>query len=107
MLTRTKRGLHIQPRERLNLSAIESTLSPIQKTYRTALHDPHWRAAMTDKYSALMQNGTWTLVPCPSGANIVSGKWIFKHKFDSAGALARYKARWVVRGFSQQPVTSH
>ena len=58
---------------------------------------------MTDEYTALMQNGTWTLVPCPSGANIVSGKWIFKHKFDSTGALTRYKARWVVRGFSQQP----
>ncbi|KAM0860287.1 hypothetical protein ACQ4PT_046643 [Festuca glaucescens] len=30
------------------------------------------------------------------------GKWIFKHKFHSDGSLARYKARWVVRGFSQQ-----
>jgi hypothetical protein len=44
----------------------------------------------------------WTLVPCPPGANVVSGKWIFKHKFDSTGALAQYKDRWDVRGFSQQ-----
>ena len=32
----------------------------------------------------------------------MTGKWIFKHKFYSDGSLARHKARWVVRGFSQQ-----
>ena len=58
---------------------------------------------MTEEYDAILQNRTWTLVPRPVGANIVSGKWIFKHKFGADGALARYKARWVVRGFSQQP----
>ncbi|WVZ52386.1 hypothetical protein U9M48_003451 [Paspalum notatum var. saurae] len=36
------------------------------------------------------------------GANVVTGKWIFKHKFHADGFLARHKARWVVRGFSQQ-----
>jgi hypothetical protein len=103
MVTRAKHGIHIPAHEHLNLSAIESTFSPILKTYRSALHDPHWRAAITDEYTALMQNRTWTLVPCPTGANVVSGKWIFKHKFGSDGGLTRYKARWVVRGFSQQP----
>jgi histone deacetylase 1/2 len=63
MTTRAKRGIHVPPRERLNLSTIESAISPIPKTYRTALHDPHWRAAMTDEFDALMQNRTWTLVP--------------------------------------------
>ena len=58
---------------------------------------------MTDEYDALIHNRTWSLVPRPTGANVVSGKWIFKHKFSSDGGLAYYKARWVVRGFSQQP----
>jgi len=31
----------------------------------------------------------------------VTGKWIFRHKFHADGSLARHKARWVVRGFSQ------
>ena len=57
---------------------------------------------MADEYKALIDNGTWRLVPRPPGANIVTGKWIFKHKFYSDGSLARHKARWVVRGFSQQ-----
>ncbi|WVZ51872.1 hypothetical protein U9M48_002973 [Paspalum notatum var. saurae] len=51
---------------------------------------------------ALIDNNTWRLVPRPPGANVVTGKWIFKHKFHSDGTHARHKARWVVRGFSQQ-----
>lgn len=35
---------------------------------------------------------------------MVSGKWIFRHKFHPDGSLAWYKARWVVRGFTQQGV---
>ena len=91
------------PVDRLNLSVVHDVPSPIPKTYRAALQDPHWRQAMADEYNALMENGTWTLVPRPPGANLVSGKWVYKHKFHSDGSLASYKARWVIRGFSQQP----
>ncbi|WVZ81301.1 LOW QUALITY PROTEIN: hypothetical protein U9M48_028692 [Paspalum notatum var. saurae] len=42
------------------------------------------------------------LVPKPVGANVISGKWIFRHKLNRDGSLARYKARWVVRGFKQE-----
>ena len=34
---------------------------------------------------------------------MVTGKWIFKHKFNADGSLERYKARWVLRGFTQRP----
>ena len=57
---------------------------------------------MVDEFQALMDNDTWRLVPRPPGANVVSGKWIFRHKFHADGPLARHKARWVVRGFSQR-----
>jgi histone deacetylase 1/2 len=55
------------------------------------------------EYDALVHNDNWTLIPPPPGANIVSSNWIFRHKFNSDGSLARHKARWVVRGFTQQP----
>jgi hypothetical protein len=84
----------------MNLSA--TSTSPVPSNYRSALADPNWRAAMADEYQALVANGTWKLVPRPPGVNVVSGKWIFKHKYHSDGTLARHKARWVVRGFSQQ-----
>jgi len=77
-------------------------LSAVPKTFRSALADPNWRAAM-EEHSALLQNHTWDLVPRPPRANVVTGKWIFKHKFQSDGSLERYKARWVLRGFTQRP----
>ena len=40
-------------------------------------------------------------MPRPRGANIVTGKWVFRHKLKPDGSLDRYKARWVVRGFTQ------
>jgi len=58
---------------------------------------------MQEEFDALLMNRTWDLVPRPSHCNIVSGKWVFKHKLRSDGTLERYKARWVVRGFHQRP----
>ena len=58
---------------------------------------------MVEEHDALLQNHTWDLVPRPAGANIVTGKWIFKHKFQADRSLERYKACWVLRGFSQPP----
>nr|AAT85012.1 putative reverse transcriptase [Oryza sativa Japonica Group]ABF96664.1 retrotransposon protein, putative, unclassified [Oryza sativa Japonica Group] len=58
---------------------------------------------MEEEYNALLANRTWELVPRPHGANIVTGKWIFRHKFQADGSLDRYKARWVLCGFTQRP----
>lgn len=57
---------------------------------------------MTAEYQALITNNTWDLVRPPPNANIVVGKWIFRHKLRSDGTLDRYKARWVLRNFSQE-----
>ena len=58
---------------------------------------------MEEEYGALLSNNTWDLVPRPLGANVVIGKWIFRQKFHADGYLDRYKARWVLRGFTQRP----
>jgi hypothetical protein len=58
---------------------------------------------MEAEYAALLANQTWDLVPRPSGSNIVTGKWIWTHKRRADGTLERYKARWVLRGFTQCP----
>jgi len=33
---------------------------------------------------------------------VVTGKWIWTHKRRADGTLDRYKARWVLRGFTQR-----
>jgi hypothetical protein len=101
MLTRAKSG-YFMPKQHFNLSATTNTLSPIPSSYRVALKDPHWHSAMLDEFNALIRNDTWSLVPCPAGVNVVTDKWIFRHKLNPDGTLARYKAHWVVRGFTQQ-----
>jgi hypothetical protein len=58
---------------------------------------------METEFSALLANNTWDLLPRPPRANVVTGKWVFKHKFKTDGTLERYKARWVLRGFTQRP----
>jgi len=98
MMTRGKSGFQ-QPRLGLHAEA----LSPIPQSCRDALTNPHWRQAMEEEYAALLDNHTWDLVPRPSTANVVTGKWIFKHKFHTDGSLDKYKARWVLRGFTQRP----
>jgi hypothetical protein len=58
---------------------------------------------MEDEYGALINNGTQELVPRPQGSNVVTDKWVFTHKLRAYGTLDRYKARWVLRGFTQCP----
>jgi hypothetical protein len=97
----------LRPMDRLILAADTTTTPPdaslVPSSVHTALADPHWRHAMEEEYAALLANHTWHLVPCPPGTNVVTGKWLFHHKLTSDGSLDRYKARWVLRGFTQCP----
>jgi hypothetical protein len=88
------------PIAKMNIQA--TALSPLPKTYRGSLADPNWRDAMIEEFTALQVNNTWDLVPQPFDGNIVTGKWVFRHKFHSDGSQDRYKARWVLQGFTQQ-----
>jgi hypothetical protein len=84
-----------KPMDRLQLSTVAAppTMSPIPTSTRSALVDPHWCCAIKEEYDALLSNNTWDLVPQPSGAYVVTGKWIFKQKLKTDGSLDRYKAR--------------
>jgi hypothetical protein len=92
MVTRAKSG-YFMPKQQFSLLSSTTPISPIPATYRYALKDPNWHNAMLDEFNALMQNDTWSLVARPAGVNVVTGKWIFRHKFNPDGSLARYKAR--------------
>ncbi|GJT40963.1 ribonuclease H-like domain-containing protein [Tanacetum coccineum] len=88
-----------RPTERLKL--LVSSVSPLPKSYRDSFSDPNWQNPMRDKYTALIKNKTWTLVPRPPDTNIVSCIWLFHHKYLADGTLSRYKARLVANGSTQ------
>jgi hypothetical protein len=58
---------------------------------------------MEKEYAALMYNDTWDLISLPRDVNVVTSKWIFKHKFKANSTFERYKARRVLREFTQCP----
>jgi hypothetical protein len=46
-------------------------------------------------------------VSCPPSTNVVTEKWLFRHKLTSDGSLDRYKDCWVLRGFTQHPAVDY
>lgn len=75
------------------------------KNYEMALTSDDsikWKEAMDDEYNSLIENGTWELVDLPRGRNVIDNKWVYKVKETPTGDVERYKARLVVRGFSQE-----
>lgn len=76
------------------------------KTVYEALSGPYakqFKQAMAEEWSALERNDTWELTELPPDRQAISCKWVFKVKRNSDGQIERFKARLVVRGFSQRP----
>ena len=57
---------------------------------------------MKDEMNSMASNGIWNLVEFPNGAKSIGCKWVFKTKKDSLANIERYKARLVVKGFTQK-----
>jgi hypothetical protein len=61
---------------------------------------------MQAEHDALLRNKMWRLVPHPLGIRVISGKWVLKNKLHPYGSLERRKARWVLRGDVQRPLST-
>jgi hypothetical protein len=71
------------------------------RTFHQAQKHSAWHAATQSKYTALVQNHTWSLVPSSPNTNIIGNKWIYRIKCHSDGTIARFKARLVAKGYTQ------
>jgi len=60
-----------------------------------ALQCHQWKQAMSEEFTDLMNNGTWSLVPSQPHFNVIGNKWVFRFKRNPNGSIARYKARLV------------
>ncbi len=68
-------------------------------------HAQKWVHTIQEELDQREKNRTWELAPeqnIEPGHKPLSGKWVFKVKRDVNRAIARFKARWVVRGYLQQ-----
>jgi len=71
-------------------------------SYEEAALYPAWQAVMTQEFEAFHNNKTWDLVPLPVGKKTIGCKWVYKVKHKADGSVERYKARLVVKGYTQQ-----
>lgn len=102
MITKGKTGI-FKPKVFLSPTADDKFMNIEPQTVSEAISSPLWRAAMVRELRALFKNHTWTLTPQPAGKNSIGCKWVFKIKRHANGSIARYKARLVAQGFTQEP----
>ena len=51
---------------------------------------------------SIRSNHVWKLVDLPKGHKAIGNKWVLKIKRKADGSIKRYKARLVVKGYTQQ-----
>ena len=60
-----------------------------------------WEQAMDAEMRSLENNDTWVLTELPAGKRALLNKWVFRIKIEPDGKR-RFKARLVVKGYSQR-----
>jgi len=61
-----------------------------------------WKEAINDEMDSIIGNNTWILVGLPPGSTPISCKWIFRRKLKVDETIAKFKARFVAKGFKQK-----
>jgi hypothetical protein len=77
----------------------------VPASYKQALRgteSDHWQVAIDTECISLKERQTRSLVVKPASRKIMNNKWVFKIDRNSDGTIARYKARLVARGFTQE-----
>ncbi|KAL4319632.1 hypothetical protein GQ457_18G010610 [Hibiscus cannabinus] len=75
------------------------------KTYEEAIRSidsSFWISAINDELESIKSNHTWELVDLPRGFRTISNKWVFRKKLRPDGSIQKYKAKLVVKGFTQK-----
>jgi hypothetical protein len=80
----------------------------IPQSYKEAIgckDSAYWTKAIQDEMDSITTNETWE--ECHYDSRLrkrkpLAGKWVFKVKTNPDGTVARYKARFVVKGYRQK-----
>ena len=69
--------------------------------FEETLEKPAWVDEMVEEYKSIVKNSVWEVVPRPSDKSVVGLRWIFKVKQKTNKIIGKYKARFVVKVYSQ------
>ena len=86
------------------LSEAHKTNGPEPRTLkqaRTMTDANQWEQATNEEYQSLIHMNTWTVVPRPGNRKVLGSRWVYKRKIGTSRKVLKYKARFVVKGFSQ------
>ena len=73
-------------------------------TYKEAMNSVNkfrWREATEDEIKQLIASGTLVIVKRTPHMSVITSKWVYKIKYLPNGAINKFKARLVARGFLQ------
>ena len=87
-------------------AAAEATPLPQEPlTLEEALKSPYrdnWKKAMEEELNSMKKHGVWTLTEPSSDHKPIGCRWVFKLKTNPKGEIDRFRARLVVKGYSQR-----
>ena len=73
--------------------------------YNEAIQDKDatlWQKIMNTKMESMYSNQVWSLIDAPDGVKPIGCKWIYKWKRGIDGKMETFKARLVVKGYTQK-----
>ena len=74
------------------------------KAAMTSLDSDKWQQAIIAEYQSIVDAGVWQVYDrkdLPKERKAINSRWVFTVKLNSDGFVERYKARLVVKGYSQ------
>ncbi|KAL0361329.1 UNVERIFIED_CONTAM: hypothetical protein Sradi_3817400 [Sesamum radiatum] len=90
--------------DRYGFLGLTSQLDNDPRTYEEAISDidsNKWLEAMRSEVDSIGSNQVWTLVDLLKDVKPVRCKWVYKRKLGTNVAVTAFKARFVVKGYTQ------
>lgn len=105
--TKTIEDVAYDNMQRPDLASLRVSHIKIPQNADQALTSPeagHWYDAMQKEFQQMMDFDTWSLEKLPAGRKAISSKWVFtvKPNLIGDGSIRKFKARLVIKGFSQR-----
>ncbi|KAL2232748.1 UNVERIFIED_CONTAM: Retrovirus-related Pol polyprotein from transposon TNT 1-94 [Sesamum indicum] len=95
-------GEELSKDDEVNMTSIALVVSSDPTSFEDAVKSSKWRLVMDEEIKSIEKNQTWQLVELSIGTKKIGVKWVYKTKLNELGEVDTYKARLIVKGYSQQ-----